>query len=70
MLLGKLEEVGGGGLLDGLLHRRWVIGRLLLLRLWLGWLLSRWWWGQFGLDMRGNALIKNAINRRTRMGSK
>ena len=51
LLLGKLEKIGGSSLLDGLLSRGWVGGRLLglglgsLLRLGLGSLLGRWGWG-------------------------
>jgi len=58
LLLGELEEIGRGGLLDGLLCRGRVSGRLLLLRLGLGGFLSRRWWGQFGLDVSGNTLIQ------------
>ena len=60
LLLGKLEEVSGSCLLEGLLSRGWVRGGLL--RLGLGRLLSGWWWGQLGLDISRNTLIRNVIN--------
>ena len=60
LLLGKLKEVGGTSLLDGLLGRGWVSGGLL--RLGLGNLLSRRWRGQFCLNIIGDTLIQNAID--------
>jgi hypothetical protein len=50
LLLGKLEEVGGSGLLDWLLGGGWVSGRLLRLELW-GGLLSSCCWAQLSLDI-------------------
>ena len=63
LLLGKLEEVSGSGLLNGL-SRGWSSGRLLGLGLgrFLSGLLNRWWWGQLGLNMGRNTLIQNKIN--------
>jgi len=68
LLLGKLEEIGGSGLLDGLLSRGWIGGRLL--RLGLGGLLGGWWWGQLGLDMSGDALVQNVISCHPCMGQR
>jgi hypothetical protein len=64
LLLGKLEEISGSGLLNGLLSRGWGSGRFLGQGLWrfLSGLLSRWWWGQLGLNMGRNTLIQNKIN--------
>jgi len=66
LLLGKLEEIGRSGLLDGLLSRGRVSGGLL--RLGLGGLLSGWWRGQLGLNVTGNTLIQKYINCHPRMG--
>jgi len=57
LLLGKLEEVSGSGLLDRLLNRGRVGGGLL--RLGLSRRLSRRWRNQLGLNMSGNALMRD-----------